>query len=238
LALALLLLAGCSRDVPVSTVLEETGGLRAGDKVYLDGREVGSIDSIETAGQTPGVAIDISLYPEHAVLVQEDAVAYVPLESPPMLRLVNPAKTAPPVAPGGRLKGLSALELTIWQVSDAAGQASSLMEALALRIDDYFESEEWRQARAQLDTEMSELAASSKATAERVAEELAQLIESLTEAAADRADEVGEEITRIKKEIRRLEAEGHEELAESLRRLLERVEEMAQPEPEPQEIEA
>ena len=34
--LILLLLAGCSRDVPVSTVLEETGGLRVGDKVYLD----------------------------------------------------------------------------------------------------------------------------------------------------------------------------------------------------------
>jgi hypothetical protein len=238
LALVLLLLAGCSRGVPVSTVLEETGGLRAGDKVYLDAREVGSIDGIEAAEQTPGYAIEVSLYPEHAVLVQEDAVAYVPLESPPMLVLVNPSETAPPVAPGGRLRGLSALELTIWQVSDAASQASSLMEALALRIDDYFESEEWQQARAQLDTEVSELAESSRATAERVGEELAQLIESLTETAAEHADELGEEMARIEKEIRRLEAEGHEELAESLRRLLERVEEMAPPQSESRETEA
>ena len=234
----LLLLTGCSRSVSVSTVLEETGGLRAGDKVYLEAREVGVIDGIEAAGQTPGFALAISLYPEHAELVQEDAVAYVPPEGPPMLVLVNPAETAPSVAAGGRLKGLSPLELTIWQVSDAAAQASSLMEALALRIDDYFESEEWQQARVQLDKEMSELAASSRATAERVVEELEQLIKSLTETAADRAEEVSEEMVRIEEEIRRLEAEGHEELAASLRRLLERLEQMAEPETEVREIEA
>lgn len=229
--LLLFLLAGCSRSIAVSTVLEDTGGLRNGDKVYLDAREVGSVGGIEAAAQTPGFTIAVDLYPEHAELVQENAVAYVPLESPPRLVLVNPSQTAAPVTAGGRLKGLSPLELTIWQVSDAASRASSLMEAFALKIDEYFESEEWAETSAQIDEEMAELAASSRASAERVAEELQQLLESLTETAADSANELGDELERIEQDIDELQAEGHDELANSLRRLLERLQSMAQPDP-------
>jgi len=50
----LLLLSACSRDVMVSTVLQDTGGLRPGDKVYLASREVGSVERIRVTEQTPG----------------------------------------------------------------------------------------------------------------------------------------------------------------------------------------
>jgi len=232
LLLTPLLLPGCSRDVMVSTVLEDSAGLRPGDKVYLESGEVGFVDSIEVTEQTPGFTIDIGLYPQHAELIQEDAVAYVPPEGPPMLRLLNPSEPAAPVAPGDRLKGLTPLELAIWQVSDAAGRASSLVEALALRIDHYFDSEDWEQTRAEIDDEISGLATSSRTTAERVAEELQALVESLTEQAADSASELSEEVARIEAEIARLQAEGHEELADSLRRLLDSIEDMAQPVPD------
>ncbi len=226
---ALLLLSGCSRDIAVSTVLEDTAGLRPGDKVYLDAREVGAVESIEVAGQTPGFKIGVNLDPAHAKLVQQDAVAYVPPESPPMLVLLNPSEVAPPVVPGDRIKGLTPLELAIWQVSDVVGQASSLMEALALRIDSYFESEYWTQTRAEIDEEFSDLAADSRATAERVAEKLERLIESMAEATTDNTSRLGEEVADIEAQIARLEKEGHEEVAESLRHLLERIEAMARP---------
>ena len=226
----LLLLSGCSRGVAVSTVLEDSAGLRAGDKVYLDAREVGAVGSIEANGQTPGFTVEIDLDPAHAELVQRNAIAYVPPESPPMLVLLNPSELAPPVTPGDRIKGLTPLELAIWQVSDVAGQASSLMEALALRIDSYFESEDWAQTRAEIDEEISGLAADSRASAERVAEELQGLIESISETATDSASRLGEEVADIEEEIARLEREGYAELAESLRRLLDRIETMAQPE--------
>jgi ABC-type transporter Mla subunit MlaD len=232
LLVVLFLLSGCSRDVMVSTVLEDTAGLRPGDRVYLDSGEVGVVDSIEATEQTPGFTVDFGLYPQNAELIQKNAVAYVPPEGPPMLVLLNPSEPAAPVAPGGRLKGLSPLELAIWQVSDAAGRASSLMEALALRIDNYFESEEWEKARADIDDEISGLAASSRATAEHVAEELQVLIESLTETVAGSANELSEELTRIEEEIATLEMQGHEELAGSLRGLLERIEMMTRPEPD------
>ncbi len=103
--LAMLPLSGCSRDIAVSTVLEETSGLRSGDRVYLDAREVGSIDRIDADGQAPGSIIEFNLYPEHAELVQENAVAYIPLESPPRLVLVNPTEAAAAVVPGGAPEG-------------------------------------------------------------------------------------------------------------------------------------
>ena len=226
----LLLLSGCSRGIAVSTVLEDSAGLRPGDRVYLDARDVGAVESIEATGRTPGHTVGITLDPAHAELVQRNAVAYVPPESPPMLVLLNPSEMAPPVVAGDRIKGLTPLELAIWQVSDVAGRASSLMEALALRIDSYFESEDWAQTRSEIDEEISGLTADSRATAERVAEELQGLIESMAETATDSASRLGEEVADIEAEIARLETEGHEKLAESLRRLLARIETMAQPE--------
>ena len=113
LATSLLLLTACTYDVPVSTVLEDTGGLRPGDKVYLATREVGTVESIGAAARTPGSTVELALYPEHAELVQSNAVAYVPLKSPPSVVLINPTETAAPVAPGGRLRGLSPLEAAV-----------------------------------------------------------------------------------------------------------------------------
>ncbi len=220
---ALLLLSGCSRDVTLSTVLEAPEGLRPGDGVYLETREVGSVDEVEVAEQVPGYVIEFSLEPALAPLVQNNAVAYVPVEGPPMLVILNPSETAEPVASGGRLKGLTPLELAIWQVSDAVGRASSLMDVMTDRIESYFESEDWHQTRADIDEEIAGLAASSRSTAERVVTELEGLIESATETAADTSNELGGDIARIEKEIDRLAAEGHSELADSLRRLLERI---------------
>ena len=227
-AVLLLLLSGCSRDIGVSTVLEDTAGLRVGDKVFLDAREVGRVDRIEPAGQTPGFVVEFGLYEEHAELVQENAVTYVPLESPPRLVLVNPAEPALAVTAGGRLKGLSPLDLVIWQIQDAAGHASSLMEELALSIDSYLESEEWRETRADIDREISSIADRSRTAAERVAGELQALVESLAKTAENRAGELGEELSRIESEIDRLEAEGYEELAAALHRMHKQVEALAE----------
>ena len=223
----LLLLSACSRDITVTTVLEDPDGLLPGDKVYLDSREVGSIDGIEIAELTPGFMIEIGLNPAPAVLVQKNAVAYVPPEGPPRLVIVNPTETAEPVGSGDRLKGLTPLELAFWQVSDVAGWVSSLMETLAVRIDSYFASEDWQQTRAEIDEEIADLAESSSATAERVAEELQALVESMTETAAGSASELNADIARIEADIVRLEIQGHEELASLLHRLLEQIETMA-----------
>lgn len=220
------LLSACTRDVSVSTVLEDTGGLRPGDRVYLASREVGSVDTIQMTGPAPGFTVEFGLYPEHAELIQANAVAYVPLESPPKLVLLNPTEKAAPVAPGGRLKGLSPLEAVIWQATDAAAAASDFMEQFAREVESYFESEDWAEARAQIDAEIAELADDSRATAERIVLELQRLIESIKEDAADGARALKEDTSAIEGDIARLEAEGHEQLAAALRRLFGQLEAM------------
>lgn len=229
LVTAMLLLSGCSRDVAVSTVLEDTGGLRPGDKVYLAAREVGSVESVQVTEQTPGLTVELALYPEHAELVQSNAVAYVPLKSPPSVVLINPAEPAPPVAPGGRLKGLSPLEAVVWQAHDAAVSASEAIDQFAREIDRYFESEDWARTRAQIDAELEALAADSRDAADRVVEELRALIDSITEGPAKSRDERDADVAAIERHIASLEADGHKELAASLRRLLDRIEAMAPP---------
>jgi hypothetical protein len=229
----LLLLSACSRDVMVSTVLQDTGGLRPGDKVYLASREVGSVERIRVTEQTPGFTVEFALYPEHAELVQANAVAYLPLKSPPMLMLLNSYERMAPVAPGGRLKGLSPLEAAIWQANDAAVAASDFLEQLGQQVDGYFQSEDWAKTRAQIDAGISKLAADSEATAERIAEDLRLLIESLAENAATGTQALEESATEIEAEIARLEAEGREELANSLRRLLRQIEALEPSEREP-----
>jgi len=223
----LLFLPACSRDIAISTVLDDTGGLRPGDKVYLESREVGSVDSVEVTKQAPGFTVEFSLYPEHAELIQTNALAYVPLRSPPMLVLLNPTEPAAPVAAGARLKGLSPLGAAIWQASDAAAAVSDLMEQFATEVDSYFGSEDWARTRARIDQEINGLTADSKAAAERIVEEFQRLIESLTRQTADGAHATGQQVTAIEADIDRLEAQGHPELATSLRRLLEQIEAMA-----------
>jgi len=223
----LLLLSACSRDIAVSTVLDDTGGLRPGDKVYLASREVGSVDSVEATKQAPGFTVEFSLYPEHAELIQTNALAYVPLKSPPMLVLLNPTEPAAPVAAGTRLKGLSPFGAAIWQASDAAAAVSDFMEQFAQEVDSYFRSEDWARTRAQIDQEIAELTADSKAAAERIMEEFQRLIELLSQQTAGGAHAARQQVTAIEADIDRLEAQGHGEFATSLRRLLEQIKAMA-----------
>jgi len=227
LATSLVLLSACTQDVAVSTVLEDTGGLRPGDKVYLAAREVGSVERIGVAEQTTGFTVELALYPEHAELVQSNAVAHVPLKSPPSVVLINPTEPAARVAPGGRLRGLSPLEAAVWQAHDAAVAASDFIDQFAREIDRYFEGDDWARTRAQIDAELAELAADSREAADRVVEELRLLLESIREDARAGAHALEAEVAAIEQHIARLEAEGHEELVTSLRRLLDQIEAMA-----------
>lgn len=229
----LLLLSACTREVAVSTVLDDTGGLRPGDKVYLAAREVGSVESIGVTELTPGFTVELALYPEHAELVQSNAVAYVPLKSPPSVVLINPTETAAPVAPGAHLKGLSPLGAVVWQAHDAAVAASDFIDQFAREVDGYFESEDWSRTRAQIDAEIAELAADSRDAAYRVVEELRLLFESIRDDASEGAVALKKDVAAIEEHIARLEAEGHNELAASLRRLLDRIKAMAASDGEP-----
>lgn len=226
-----LLLSACTRDVRISTVVDDAEGLRPGDKVYLADREVGSVKSIALAEQTPGVTIELGLYPEHAELVQANAVAYVPLKSPPSVVLLNPSEPAAPVAPGAHLKGLSPLGAVVWQANDAAAAASDLIDQFTRQMEDYFDSEDWARTRAQIDAEIAGLAEDSRDAAERIVEEFRQLLESISEDAPRRTETLDEDVAAIEREIDRLDEEGHKDLAASLRRLLEQIEALAPPEP-------
>jgi len=219
-----LLLSACTRDVGISTVVDDAEGLRPGDKVYLAAREVGTVTSVATSEQTPGVTIELGLYPEHAELVQSNAVAYVPLKSPPSVVLLNPAEAAPPVEPGAHLKGLSPLGAVVWQANDAAAAATALVDQFTRQMEDYFESDDWARTRANIDAEIAGLAEDSKHAADRVVEELQQLLEGISEAAPRRAETLDEDTAAIEREIDRLDAEGHHDLAASRRRLLKQVE--------------
>jgi hypothetical protein len=223
----LLLLSACAREVPVSTVFTDAGGLRPGDKVYLAAREVGSVQRIAATEEIPGYTVEIALYPNHAELVQANAVAYVPLKSPPTVVLVNPTEPAAPVAPGARLRGLTPLEAAVWQAHDAALAASAFIDQLARDIDRYFDSDDWARTRAEIDAEIAKLAADSRTAAERVVEELRLLFESIRDGAPAAGDTLEAEVAAIEAHIARLEAQGHEELVASLRRLLDRLEAMA-----------
>jgi hypothetical protein len=229
LLIALLALSACSRDLAISTVLEESGGLRAGDKVYLEAREVGSVASVAQSEGAPGVVVSIGLYPEHAELVQSNAVAYVPLQSPPSVTLVNPLVPAAPVAAGAHLKGLSPLQAALWQVGETATAASAFLDGFARDVDRYFESERWAETQVQIDSAIAELAEESTEAAERIVGELEALFEATREEAAAGAQALEDETAAVEAEIRRLQAEGHAELAASLRRLLAQLEALAPP---------
>jgi hypothetical protein len=231
---SVIVLSACAREVPISTVLEDSGGLRPGDRVYLDSREVGSVSAVVVTEETPGFTVEFGLYPEHAELVQANAIAYVPLRSPPMIVLENPAEKADAVAAGAHLKGLSPMEAAMWQANDAANSASEFMAAFAEKIESYFESEDWQETRAEIDAGMDELASESRTAADRIADAFRELVDTLNEAAARGSATREDEVAAIEQDIAKLKADGHEDLATSLERLLERIESMTPPE-EPEE---
>jgi hypothetical protein len=224
------LLCACSRSITVSTVLEDTGGLRPGDKVLLAGREVGEVDAIEADPSVTGFVLSLGLFPEHAELVRANAVAYVPLDGPPRVELVNPAVPGEPVAAGGRLKGLSPFEFAMWRAGDAVDSASDLISGLGRQIEGYFDSEDWARTRAEIDREVADLSERSGRAAESISAELGRLVESLRESARNHDGSLDDEVADIQREIDQLDAEGHPELAAAVRRLLEKIESMAPPE--------
>lgn len=222
----LLLISACSGDIDVSAVFDDTGGLQPGDKVLLAKREVGAVKAIEVVEQAPGFVVELGLYPEHAELIQSNAVAYVPLSSPPTVVLINPTEAATPIAPGGRLRGLSPLEAAMWRANDTAGAVAAVIDQFGRQIDAYFESKDWEQTSAQIEAEIAELASQSSEAAETVVDELERLSASIRDGAAGRAQSLDEELDAIDREVDRLEAEGHKELVSALRRMLGRIEAM------------
>ena len=233
-----LLLSACSRDVVVSTDLPDSGDLRPGDGVFLAERRLGTVRAIKATDQPPRAAVEIGLAPEHAALVQSNAVAYLALEGPPSLVLMNPTAAANPVAPGDRLRGLTPLEATIWRAGTAAEAVSGIVDQVSSKIVDYLQSDEWAQTQAEIDAEIARLASDSRQAAQSVVDELQALFDTINDRAADGAQKLADELTAIEAEINRLEAEGHDRLADALRRLRERIEALGPAERERQPIEA
>ncbi|MEM1436847.1 MAG: MlaD family protein [Pseudomonadota bacterium] len=231
LLLAILLLqTACSRDLSVSTVLPASSSLRPGDKVYLADQEVGTVRAIEVSEATSGIAVTIDIEAEQAQRVQSNAVAYTALEGQPALVLSNPSEPADPVAPGGRLRGLSPLEAALWRGGDAAQIVAGIVDQFGRKVADYLKGEEWTQAQAEVEAEIAGLADDSRQAAETVLDTVGALFDTVGDRAAEGANLLADELASIRTEIERLEVEGHEQLATALRRLLERLEKIAQPE--------
>lgn len=222
--LAILLIA-CARDMSLSATFAAPTGLAAGSPVYLGDARVGEVARLTTAGGA--TRAEITVDPGLTGALRHGSAALITNRGGrTVLELYNYRPADKPLENGDTLVALNnTLELAGWQAGEALDTGRRSVEELSRSINDYFESDQWRQQKDLMNRQMEgleeELGRSYEETRQAYQEFIKDL-ENESDAARERARESYRALARqLRDRIARLREEGNERFVAPLQRLLE-----------------
>ncbi len=133
LVIAAIVLAHQVRSLSYTIVFKDARGLQPGDKVQLNGVDVGAVRSVDlVSSQPPVVEVQVRIAPNHAEKVRADSTAAIESVSIPnvsaqkTVAIYNPPdSTAPAMESGARVEGLDdILDLQVWKLRHRLGGAT------------------------------------------------------------------------------------------------------------------
>lgn len=221
---ATLALIGCSslsNSVHVSVVFDHADGLTSGTAVQYGGTTIGKVKAVTHGAD--GATVQLQL--EESSRVQRNAAAMITNDGSPRVEILNPGSTGEAIADGDKLYGLNShLELLAWRAGSTLGAMTEAMGEAAWTAQDYFQSEEWEQAKREMQTQVDILARQSSDALERIGKDydvLLRELESQSQKAMDQALKDYETLTdELEVQLRQFSEDGQEELSDALQRLL------------------
>lgn len=217
-------LSACGRELHVSATFENSARLAAGVPVYLDDAKVGEISGLTRTGAT--VRAKMTLDPgQVAALRSGSAALLTSRDGHTVIELYNYRPGGETLQEGAVLVGLnSSLEYAAWQAGESFDTGTQTMSNMARSVQNYFQSDEWRQKKENMNRELENLKqqlGQSYDDTNKAYQEFLEDLESQSKEARERARESYAEVTRrLKAQIDRLKQQGNEKVVEPLQRLL------------------
>lgn len=141
-----IVIANQASALKYTMVFDDAKGLQKGDKVQINGVDVGTVKSVKlTSIQPPRVDVVVRIYPEQAPKVRSDSTAFIGNVSLPnvsgqkVVEILNPSgEGAAPMKAGSEIKGLNSIfDLQAWKLRQGIGNAA---ESLSEKIGETAES--------------------------------------------------------------------------------------------------
>lgn len=219
--LALMSCSSLSNSVHVSVVFDHANGIASGTAVQYDGTTIGKVKAVTHGAD--GATVQLQL--EKSNRVQRNSAAIITNDESQQVEILNPGSSGEAVADGDKLYGLNNhLELLAWRAGSTLGAVTEAMGEVTWTTQDYFESEEWEQAKREMQTQMDILTRQSSDALERIGKDyevLLRELETQSEKAMERALKDYETLTdELETELRQFRDDGQEELSDAVQRLL------------------
>lgn len=238
--LAVLMLAGalaaCGRELSVSVTFEDAGPLKHGMPVFLDGVEVGEVDRATVSGDL--TEVEVSLDPDLVAGLNAGSAALLSThDGEPVILLYNYRPGQEKLQDGGELIGLhNAFEAAAWRTGEVLDSGRQSVDEMTRSMNEYFQSEEWREQKEEMNRRMEQLKEDLGQTYEETNESYRRFLENLesdSEIARERAEELYSQLAeQLREDIARLRKQGNEKLVEPLLQLLEELSRAMEKKPE------
>lgn len=186
-----IILANNARSLNYTLVFENADNLQPGDKVQLNGVDIGTVKSVELGDAAQKIAVEVKVDPKHAEQVRSDSTGMISSVSFPnvsgqkVVEIVNPQNEEPvgPMQDGAIVEGLDGeIDKKTWQVKqlitggvdllrENITALSETVDHLTREVSRLADSPESKQAIEKLSAFAQELARSGRGTAQKVREE-------------------------------------------------------------------
>lgn len=214
LAIALLLLAACTKGNDIATTLGSNATITAGDLVYFQDNVIGEVVSM-MPGNT-GTQLQIGLNEGAILLLSSDAVAVENTLKPNTpVEIYNGVAEPGTLAPGSRIQGINnMLQFGTWALGNVVGIGGLSLGNYLKQFDGYINSDNYADQQQQLNDAIQQSSALAKQTITQIAEEIGKNINQLQEM-EDQLVVAGEQIgTDIGAVVQELEISAAEIYAE------------------------
>ncbi|MEN6624928.1 MAG: MlaD family protein [Candidatus Sumerlaeia bacterium] len=133
LIVILVLVIAQARALTYTVVFEDAKGLQKGDKVQINGVDVGTVKSVKLiSNEPPRVDVVVRVNSDQAAKVRSDSTAFISNVSLPnvsgqkVVEILNPkGEGAQPMKDGSQIIGVNSLiDLQIWKVKQGLGNAA------------------------------------------------------------------------------------------------------------------
>ncbi len=142
----IVLSAQASRGLRYNVVFGEGKGVQVGDRVRLNGIDIGEVDAVKLGGGGENVTVRLKIAPEHREKILAGSTAYIASNTFPnvsgqmVVEIHNGSEPSGVMKPGTMIQGKdSLLELKAWQLK---GQVSKWSEAMSQASKDFGEGAE------------------------------------------------------------------------------------------------
>lgn len=220
--------ASGTQGLRYTVVFQKGKGLRVGDRVQMNGVDIGEVDSVKLDRSGQSVSVRVKVDKEHRDKVQKDSTAYIASPTLPnvsgqkIVQVFNDRNPSPPMPDGSVIMGKDGLmELKAWQLRGQIEDWSEQIKAAGKEL-----SEAAGKGTQNLKEGAKDYAGSPEVKG--LMEKLTAFLATLPEKGRQSMDKVMEEWERLKKEIGpaldRMKEMGRTLVHDKLKHLVDQIE--------------